>query len=154
MSLYAAVSKLLTKMRRAGFAVLLTVALAWVGDREGTTGGTREGAGQVDRDLQLSREISQFSSSRASRSEAPSKISSGEASPPGALVRTPRGAAAREDAGRHASSRTASTAAASGTELPSAPRAARHPGSPQQRSGVNRRQSTRAGSAGARRLAG
>ncbi|XP_037550929.1 latent-transforming growth factor beta-binding protein 2 [Nematolebias whitei] len=107
-------------MRRAGFAVLLTVALVWVGE---ATGGKKEGAGQVHREI--------TASSGGSRSDAPSEPS-GEASPPGALVRAPRGAAAQADRGRHASSRA----------------------SAQARSAASRRQSGRASAAGTRRLAG
>lgn len=109
-------------------AVLLTVALVWLGDSQEATGVKKQGARQVHRGI--------TESSGGSRSDAPSEPS-GEA----ALVRAPRGAAAQADRSRHAPSRASAQAAgASGTERAAAP----------QRSAASRR----ASAAGARRLAG
>lgn len=141
-------------MDRAGVAVLLVLAVALmrVGDsHKDATGGRKEGAG-ADRavwDQPHSPGISQGHSPGGPRDGGASSRASGETSPGSGqssrtLVRQPRGTA---------------TGGASREEVASAPRdgaqrTARQTVSQQQRTRVNRRQSSKPGSAGTRRLVG
>nr|XP_015825102.2 latent-transforming growth factor beta-binding protein 1 isoform X1 [Nothobranchius furzeri] len=148
-------------MKRAGFVfvMVLSMVLSRLGHcHKETTGGRKEGAGADQ--VEWSQGISHGHSSGGSRSDASSE-KSGEASPAssqsGVRVRISRGASVHED-GRHTSrSGSVHGAVSSGADPISAPqdgaqRAARHPVSQQQR--VNRRQSSKPSSAGARRLVG
>ncbi|XP_047466736.1 latent-transforming growth factor beta-binding protein 2-like [Mugil cephalus] len=144
----------MVKMDRAGVAVLivLAVALMRVGDsHRDATGGRQEGAG-ADRavwDQPHSPGISQGHWPGGPRGGGASSRASGETSPGSGqsgrtLVRKPRGT---------------STAGASREELASEPRdgaqrTARQTVSQQQRTRVNRRQSSKPGSTGTRRLVG
>ncbi|KAM9709087.1 latent-transforming growth factor beta-binding protein 2-like [Menidia menidia] len=141
-------------MERAGlaFLVVITVALVRVG------GGHKETAGgQEDQQQQQeSGGISPGHSSRGLRDGASWKTS-GESlhgsSQPETPVRAPRGASHPED--RRHGSRAGHPADAPREEPVSAQRNPRHPGGQQQRSRVNRRQSSKPSSAGsARRLVG
>ncbi|XP_072221124.1 latent-transforming growth factor beta-binding protein 2-like isoform X2 [Leuresthes tenuis] len=152
----------MSKMERAGFALLvvLTLALMRVGDsHKETTGGKNEGAGagHVLRDQQQSRGISPGHSSRGPQDGASSKTSSETShgtSQPGTLVRVPRGASNQEDH-RHISKAGPPHAADAPREDPvSAQRSPRHPESHHQRSRLNRRQSSKPSSASTRRLVG
>ncbi|KAF3844776.1 hypothetical protein F7725_007939 [Dissostichus mawsoni] len=122
-------------MDRAGFVVLmlLTVALVQISDsHKDTTGGRKEGAGaaQAVSNKQQSRVRSQGHSPREPEDDAS----------PGPANDSCSAGVSREDpvsAPRDGALRTT-----------------RHPGSPQHRSGVNRRQSSKTGSASTRRHVG
>ncbi|XP_044021842.1 latent-transforming growth factor beta-binding protein 2-like isoform X2 [Siniperca chuatsi] len=143
------------KMDRAGFAVLmvLAVALVRIGDsQKDTTGGRKEGAGagRAVWDQEKSRVRSQSHSPRGPEDGA-SPRPSGETSPgtrhSRTLVRLPRGTSTQGD-GRHISTAGPLHAAGGSREdLLSAPRdgalrGARHPAN-QHRTKVNRRQSSK-----------
>lgn len=151
----------MSKMKRAGFAVLIVVIVALVrvaGSHEETAGGWKEGsaASQVIWPQQQFRGNSR-GHSRAPRDGASSKIS-GETSHgisrSVTLVRVPRGASAQEDRRHLSKTGLAHAADASREELVSAQRTPRHPVSQQQRARVNRRQSSKPTSASTRRLVG
>ncbi|KAM7375743.1 hypothetical protein PAMP_005521 [Pampus punctatissimus] len=155
----------MTKMDRAGFAVLmvLTVALVQLGDtHKDTTGGRKEGtgAGRAVWDQQQSRVRSQ---GHSPEDDAPSRPS-GETSPGAVqsrtLVRLPRATPSQVD-GRHSSrAGPAHGAGSSREDLASAPRdgalrtARLNQNSPQLRSRANRRQGSKPGSASTKRLVG
>lgn len=153
-------------MDRAGFAVLmvLTVALIPISDsQKDTTGGRKEGAG-VGRAVWVQEHYarSQKHSPRRPEDGALSSLP-GDTSPrsshSGILVRLPRATPSHGD-DRHISSAVAvHSAGATREDLVSAPRdvalrTARHPASQQHRTKVNRRQSSKPGSASTRRLVG
>ncbi|XP_067469468.1 latent-transforming growth factor beta-binding protein 2-like isoform X3 [Thunnus thynnus] len=158
------------KMDRAGFAVLmvLTLALVRLGDsHKDTTGVRKEGAGaeQAVWDQQQSRVRSQGHSPRGPEDDAssrPSAETSTGAIQSRTLVRLPRGTSSQGD-GKHTSKAGPAHGAGSSREdLASAQRdgalrTARHPvsqNSPQHRTRVNRRQSSKPSSASTRRLVG
>ncbi|XP_041828648.1 latent-transforming growth factor beta-binding protein 2-like [Melanotaenia boesemani] len=149
-------------MERAGFAVLIVLIVAPAavsGSHMETTGGRKEGAetGQVIWDQQQSRGINRGHLSRAPRDELSSKTS-GEASlgtsQSKTLVRVPRGASSQEDRRHISKTGSAHAADAPREELVSALRNPGHPVSQQQRTRVNRRQSSKPTSASTRRLVG
>lgn len=157
----------MSKMDRAGFAVLivLTVALVRVGDSHKATAGGRKDGGAADRgvwDQHQSGVRSQGHPPRGSEDGA-SSGPSGETSPETiqsrTSVRLPRGASFHGD-GRHISrAGPAHAAGASREDHASAPRdvalhAARQPVSQQHRARVNRRQSSKPNTASTRRLSG
>ncbi|XP_034078265.1 latent-transforming growth factor beta-binding protein 2 [Gymnodraco acuticeps] len=146
------------KMDRAGFVVLmlLIVALVQISDsHKDTTGGRKEGAGaaQAVSNKQQSRVRSQGHSPREPEDDAspePSSETSPGTSRSMTLVRLPRGTSKAGPAHAAGVSREDPVSATRDGAL----RTARHPGSPLHRSGVNRRQSSKTGSASTRRLVG
>ncbi|KAK5857299.1 hypothetical protein PBY51_010554 [Eleginops maclovinus] len=145
-------------MDRAGFVVLmlLTVTLVQIIDsHKDTTGGRKEGTGAARAVLnqQQSRVRSQGHSPREPEEDAssePSSESSPGTSQSKSLVRLPRGTSKAGPAHAAGVSREDPVTAPRDGAL----RTARHPGSHQHRSGVNRRQSSKPGSASTRRLVG
>ncbi|KAK5916664.1 hypothetical protein CgunFtcFv8_011627 [Champsocephalus gunnari] len=146
------------KMDRAGFVVLmlLIVALVQISDsHKDTTGGRKEGAGEAQAvsNKQQSRVRSQGHSPREPEDDAspePSSETSPGTSRSMTLVRLPRGTSKAGPAHAAGVSREDPVSAPRDGAL----RTARHPGSPLHRSGVNRRQSSKTGSASTRRLVG
>lgn len=152
-------------MNRAGFAVLmvLTVSLVRVGDSHKATAGGRKEAAETDRGVrgqQQSGVMNQGHSPRGSEDGASADISaetSFETFRSRTLVRLPRGTPSY-GGDRHIP-RPSHAAGASRKDHASAPRdvaqrAARQLASQQQRSRVNRRQSSKPSSASTRRLVG
>lgn len=145
--------------------MLLIVALVQISDsHKDTTGGRKEGAGaaQAVSNKQQSRVRSQGHSPREPEDDAspePSSETSPGTSRSMTLVRLPRGTSPHGNDRNTSKAGPAHAAGVSREDPVSAPRdgalrTARHPGSPLHRSGVNRRQSSKTGSASTRRLVG
>ncbi|XP_023139134.2 latent-transforming growth factor beta-binding protein 2 isoform X2 [Amphiprion ocellaris] len=147
------------KMDRAGFAVVvvLAVALMRVGDsHRDTTGGRKEGAGagRAVWHQRQSRGISQGHSPKEPSDGASSGPSGETSSQSRILVRLPRGASAHTSKAGAAHAADAPREDQASAPRDGAQRVARHPVSQQQRTRVNRRQSSKPGSASSRRLVG